>query len=193
MDLIYLVGAPGCGKSALMAELTRLCDRVPQLKPPAHEVLVRRGVIVGAELGLRRDSFSGTDALPMNIAPRAASWMRGGYYPLVLGEGQRLGNSGFLSASRDAGYRVHLIYMHAPEEVLAQRRNARGSKQNCSWLKGAATAAKNLMTAEQAQASYESHRTDGRSAVISLDATHSLAELARQLCEQVPALVKVRT
>lgn len=157
-DLVYLVGPPGVGKSTLMAELTSHCDRVPRTGPGSmrYDTLYRPQTapetarIVGAELGVRRDSFSGTDALGMAVNPDAIEWVSSeSHYGLVLGEGARLANARFLLAAVMAGFTVHLVYVAADPGVLAVRRAKRGSSQNASWVKGAETRARRIMGSMQ--------------------------------------------
>lgn len=143
--LVYVVGVPGAGKSTLLAALTGNAERYPQLKPFAHDVLLRNGRPVGAELGRRREAFSGTDALAMNVQPKAAQWLTERPYPLILGEGMRLGTIGFLKSAQAAGYAVKLLHLQTPEPVAAARRAQRGSKQDEKWLKAARTRVDNLV------------------------------------------------
>lgn len=141
MILLYLVGPPGVGKTTIMSELTSGLDRETVLDPFAHDVLRRGGRRVGTEMGRRREAYSGTDALSMSVQPRAVDWISTRPDEIVLAEGARLANRGFLLAARDAGYRVLLVYLHAPPPTLVIRRKIRGSDQNPQWIKGATTRA----------------------------------------------------
>jgi hypothetical protein len=149
LDLVYLIGAPGVGKSTVMAELTEGLPRVPRSEPFAHDWLHERidGFLkppVAVELGARREAFSGTDALGMAVNPRACEWIGLAPAPLVLGEGDRLANARFLGAAQRAGYAVTLAYLVAGSKTLEQRRAARGSTQSEQWIKGRVTKADNL-------------------------------------------------
>lgn len=150
-DLVYLVGPPGVGKSSVMEALTAECDRLTALSTPVpHDVLCiprddDQNADVALELGKRRESFSGTDALGMSIQPKAVEWIATRPHRLVLGEGARLATVGFLHAARAAGYRLHLVHLQASDFTLAVRRRGRGSSQSEVWMRGAETRARRLV------------------------------------------------
>jgi ribose 1,5-bisphosphokinase PhnN len=180
MYLVYIAGAPGSGKSALMAELTKYCERYQQRGP--YDYLIAASGYEAAELGHRRENFSGTDALSMSIQPKATEWLKTAGLPLVLGEGQRLGNRGFMETARSAGYKTTLVYLDANPGLLEARRNQRGSNQSATWMKGAATAAKNLRAVE----------IERKADVITLDANLPLEQMASLLADYHPALNELR-
>lgn len=188
MDLVYLVGPPGVGKSSVMAELTRHCERIPRSGPLPHDTLYlpqvppQTALVVGAEMGRRREDFSGTDALGMSVQPRAVEWIGSRPYDLVLGEGARLGNVGFLHAARDAGYAVHLVHLAAHPDDLDSRRNGRGSAQAPAWVRGAVTRARRIMERMEMDADLHWIDTTGRTPAV----------LAGQITELVPALGALR-
>jgi hypothetical protein len=99
------------------------------------------------ELGKRRATFSGTDALPQAVIGDAIDWMISQTETdLVFGEGARLGVRRFLSASAAAGYAVIVGYVEHAEigGWRIAREHALGRAQNSSWVQGRATAARNL-------------------------------------------------
>lgn len=146
--LIYLVGAPGCGKSTLMSRLTAPYHRLPISSPVPHDALVdpQTGEVERAEIGRRRDAFSGTDALASTIIERAVPWVYARPYRQLLGEGARLGNYRFLAAAHDAGYSVTLALLDHPDAEAWRwlRSQALGKTQNPSWVMGRLTASRNL-------------------------------------------------
>lgn len=180
LELVYLIGPPAAGKSTLMAALTQGCARRHVPHPIGHDELLdgATGARLAVELGRRRPSHPGTDALPMNVAPAARSYLAGRPAALVLAEGDRLAHLGFLDAASRAGYRVTAVYLEVPERVLDARCVARGTTQNGPWRTGRATKARNLAAAVGA-AGWP---------VVTLDATRPPEALARQLREAVPAL-----
>ncbi len=162
-SLVYLSGAPAAGKSTLMRHLTRYCPRLelsPSAHAPAREMLrlptaapVSLFSPHAVEIGRRREKFSGTDALPMNVVVAAEAYMErtARAFGLVLGEGDRLANRRFLVGSRDAGWHVTLIHLDAPAPILDARCRDRGSTQSAGWRAGRETKAANLATAMLAE------------------------------------------
>ena len=146
--MIYIIGAPGSGKSTFMAKMTEHLKREPIISVPvAHDrLLFLDGEVAGAEIGKRREAFGGTDALPASIIEKAIPWVQGQPYKLLLAEGARLANKRFLLAAVEAGYAVHLAYLDHPEVEAwrAQRSEALGKIQDAAWVKGRTTASDNL-------------------------------------------------
>lgn len=180
MYLVYLAGAPATGKSTLMAALTQGLVRKSHEDPdrvPYERLYRDSGELVGAEIGRRREGFPGTDALQMNVMPRARNWVKGHFYDLLLGEGDRLSSMRFLDAAAEGGYEVNLVYMHARPRVLDARCKARGTDQSEVWRSGRATMCMRL--ADNAdRAGYKVHR---------LNAELTTGELVQELLK-LPAL-----
>jgi hypothetical protein len=158
--MIYLAGQPGAGKSTLMTALTAPFNRhkiAPNEDyPVAHDVLTdsRDGSIIGAELGIRRETFSGTDALPSAIIDKAVPWIATRPYRLLLAEGARLANKRFLEAAIDAGYDVTLALLdHDQAEDWRDIRSKQLKReQNESWVRGRLSASRNLADALKGKA-----------------------------------------
>ena len=153
-DALYLLGAPGVGKSTVMAaylkargwEMLRPHRRVHG-KLVGHTMVSLDGYPSGVYLGKHRPEFPGTDALSMAVAPDAREWAASiptyaASLDLIVGEGARLGNVGFLTALADVS-RLTVVLLTASEERLTERRTARGSNQTPAWMRGAATGARN--------------------------------------------------
>jgi hypothetical protein len=145
MNLTYIIGEPGSGKSWLVEELTAEADAEDTGSPFA----MRRYDNGVTELGKRREEFSGTDALAMDVKPKVVQYLEAVRPKLVLAEGDRLANMPFFTAVRELGYDVFVYYLAGGEAAL-QGRLERGSKQNEQWLRGRATKVANLLTALQA-------------------------------------------
>lgn len=144
-----MVGVPGAGKTTCLGaafDLLGWARLLAEDGPFAHEMLVEDSVVVGAHLGKQRDGFGGTDALGMGVAPKVKRWLaEQDTYPLVVGEGDRLGTGSFLGAAMHMpDVEVEVVLLGCREETAAKRRAERGSTQNPSWLSGRLTKVRNL-------------------------------------------------
>ena len=145
--LIYLVGAPGSGKSTLMAKLTDGYVRVPVSTPVAHDILVDpvTGEPAAIEVGRRRATFSGTDALPSSVITAAEPWIASRPARLVLAEGARLANMRFVQAAASTYDVLIALLDHDDVDSWRSKRSAElGKEQNASWVKGRLSASRNL-------------------------------------------------
>lgn len=138
--MLYIVGIPGSGKSALMAELVKGRRRRVHANPFVHTVY--EGGLV--QLGRERLGHSGTDALSMSVQPQVLAALETGVWPAVLAEGDRLANRAFFGAARMRGYLVDLVLLDTPPELAAERRGARGTEQDETWVKGRVTKVEGL-------------------------------------------------
>lgn len=145
MNALYIIGEPGAGKSTLVAAMTRGLAAAAVDQPFAHRLYAGLDLI---ELGKRREDFSGTDALPMNVQPAVEEFLSSGKPPrYLLAEGDRLGNGKFFAFLRKIGYSLRIVYLDAAGAAL-ERRIQRGSSQNDAWLRGRATKVKRLAMTE---------------------------------------------
>lgn len=148
MKVIYLVGIPGSGKSTTLAGALRLITGEPeQQEQPVPHMLFPNGMI---ELGRRRVAFSGTDALALNINPRACDWIAQTPAPVILGEGDRLANERFFRTATEHGTLV-LVHLDTPLPEARSRRAARADAlgqpdQEEAWWKGRCTKVRRLCT-----------------------------------------------
>ncbi len=161
-QLLYIIGQPGVGKSALMAELVKGQRRRVITKPFAHTTYEDGLVQLGRE---RANGFSGTDALSLSVQPQVIKALKDHVWSRVVGEGDRLANGKFFTAAQEAGYSLEVILLEASQFVLNHRRKERGSNQDPVWLKGRASKVQNLKTW----------------VTLTLDATLPVTELADQL------------
>lgn len=179
-SLVYLIGAPGSGKTTLTAALFAGVPAEVRREPFLH-VVRPGGVEVGGPRDLKyaRDAnlqgFGGTDALPMNVQPRVLPFLATGPWEVAFGEGDRLANERFFFAAVRANWRVEVILLDTPAAVCAARRLSRGSTQNEAWLRGRATKVARL--AEWAR--------------VRLDGTRPPEVLVAAALEQVPALARL--
>jgi GTPase SAR1 family protein len=146
-ELLYIVGPPGSGKSTLARELRTGWDtEVDRHHPVPHTRFNNpaTGRATGLELGVPRPEFPGTDALAMDIGPRALQFLSSSYLHFALGEGARLATRPFLGGLAQQGVAVTVVELMASQALLDERWRERGAKQNPSWRKGAATRAQRI-------------------------------------------------
>jgi len=141
MDLMYLIGEPGVGKSTLMAALTEWGNQSSvEVDQPFRYRVWSNGVV---ELGGRREGYPGTDALALDASPRVVDFLRFQRPELVMGEGARLGTEKFLLAAQSIGYELHLYHLVGPAR---SRRREREKPQKESYAKGQRTKSAHLST-----------------------------------------------
>lgn len=155
MRMLYLVGEPGVGKTTLMRALTSTVRDATLMEPVPHRALFLPGRTPhAAEIGIRRGqgarSFNGTDALSMSIQPKVLAWLEQSPYPLLVAEGDRLGNGKFFAAVQAMGVELQVLHLWVPQETLQARRETRGGRQDAKWVQGRATKVANLVGAYSA-------------------------------------------
>jgi hypothetical protein len=160
--LLYIVGEPASGKSRLIEALTKGIDSIDvEHGLIRYRALQTEPTVI--ELGSRRENFSGTDALAMNVQPEMQRWLTKPIGSYVIGEGDRLANVKFFRAMQDAGWLLHVACLEASPLTLAQRRSSRAflmgvPEQSETWVKGRQTKLRNLMHALPPQlVSYHRH------------------------------------
>jgi broad-specificity NMP kinase len=159
---IYLLGAPGVGKSTVMRYLMKDWTPMQYMRLTEREMfghyLESSEGHLGVYLGRLREQFPGTDALSMSVQPQALKWVENmPGLSMVFGEGSRLGNATFLSALADK-IDLAVTLLTCDEEVLRERRASRPdggdwktgrktAEQAENWAKGQATRAANAAEA----------------------------------------------
>lgn len=143
--VLFLVGAPGVGKTALARLMLGFPEVYTIVKPKWTISNDRSRCAAGHYTG---DTFDGADMVPYNGAAAALDyWSRhlAEHHGLTLFDGDRFSNKGVLDGLRARrGLKVLCVHLTAPDEVLAARRAERGSNQNETWLKGRVTKAANF-------------------------------------------------
>ena len=157
---LYLLGAPGVGKSSVMRELLRPWTvgdyvRFTEREMFGHHLYDAPRDLKGAYLGHLRPEFPGTDALSMSVQPHAINWLKqtDGGFDCIYGEGARLGNAAFLlELARRSNLTV--VLLTASPEVVESRLQSRpdssshktgrsGRAQDQKWRDGQETRSRN--------------------------------------------------
>lgn len=155
---LYLVGAPGSGKSVVMREVVDLLGlEVGPIESIWPHVAVTRLGDNAWQWGMVRDEFPGTDALSTRAPSCAREYLeQDGRLPeLTLGEGAKLSSLRFI-LTLDYLSPVTMIYLTAEPDDLAQRLASRDAGEvgkypkrrgraapTLSYRQGAATRAAN--------------------------------------------------
>lgn len=140
--LLYLIGQPGSGKTTLA---TALFADLPQVQRPAfHPYPPFIEYPGGAQIGVMRSGFGGTDVLPLNCQPNVIAWMQQTGWFYLFAEGDRLANDKFFHACRAAGICLSVVHLDCADELAQERRVGRGSNQNAAWVKGRASKVQRL-------------------------------------------------
>ena len=137
---VYIVGAPGTGKSTLMDLLVSGLGL--EWGPPEKmrrevfvHTLLAEGEVRGVYLGVHRPEFPGTDALSASVHPQAVTWLQTAELPpLVLAEGVKLSSPKFL-VHLDRVSPLLLVHLTSDPDTTAARVEGREhqlSKQYCA-------------------------------------------------------------
>jgi len=149
MKTIYIIGAPGSGKTTLVEALKQNWTLIEEDHHPfKHESYTTQDGKLVISLGATKPPFSGTDTLGYTVINIVEEWIKNTYADIVIGEGDRLATDRFMEAAKQAG-ELHLFYLNTNPAIASDRRAARalqyGTKQqNPSWVAGRATKHYNL-------------------------------------------------
>ncbi len=132
-DVVFLVGAPGTGKTTLMrALLPEVRTLIASPKWTVTKDIVAAGHYTG-------DTFDGADRVPYNGVMTALEfwWQQlAGKAKLTFFDGDRFSFNGVLDWMKEHNVRARVIHLTASAETLKARYEARGSNQNAIWIKG---------------------------------------------------------
>lgn len=147
MKVVVVAGEPGTGKSTLMKNL--IGDA-----PSDYKSGLVRGHSVGSVLFLgiydADQKYPGTDRLSMAVQPDVQKllWSHAtSPYKTVVFEGDRLSNPSLIKFIENLGLELHAFVLEVSQEVLDQRRAARGDTFSEKWLKGRKTKVHNFRNA----------------------------------------------
>jgi len=147
MKIIYLIGAPGAGKTTLTEAFTKTWVETAKIEDPikyrTHDTPHGKAI----SLGWLRPSFGGTDTLGNTAIVSIEPWLPTVKTDLIYGEGDRLANGRFFQLAQSIG-EFHLFYLNTEPALCAERRRQRseltGKQQNETWVKGRETKHRNL-------------------------------------------------
>ncbi len=142
--VVWIVGEPGIGKTTLARAILGPLDALA-LVPKPKWTLARDGRLVAAG-HYSGETFDGADMVPYNGAVEAIAYWARHLAPkaeVTLLDGDRFSHAGAKAAfgAVPGGARLVCLHILGPAALAAERRAARGSDQNASWLKGRVTKA----------------------------------------------------
>lgn len=140
--LVYLIGAPGTGKTEVIRQLMK---GKPWKKKRATELLDSHISGDMRVLGLysEKEVFAGTDKLSMAVSPKAVDWIKSQPTEFIIGEGDRLNNREFFEAAETFG-ELEIIELTVSEKERARRYKARGSNQSEEFIQRVLTKCENI-------------------------------------------------
>ena len=150
MDTIYLIGAPGSGKTTLTKELQKDWAKVNMYdKPFKYQEYESPNLGKVLSLGWDRPHFSGTDTLGNTVIRQMPEFYEYAQQEgaTIYGEGDKLASITFFELAKQYG-NLYLFCMDTDTDVSASRREERsketGKTQNATWVRGRATKHYNL-------------------------------------------------
>lgn len=150
MKIIYLIGAPGAGKTTLTEAFTRDWQETARLDSPIKYRIHATPQGEAISLGWLRPNFGGTDTLGNTAIIPIEGWLpkvAESNLTYLYGEGDRLANARFFNFAKSLG-EFYLFYLDTERHIAEVRRKVRaletGKQQNPSWVKGRETKHANL-------------------------------------------------
>lgn len=138
---VYILGAPGVGKTTLVREFLA-GDALTFVEKPKWTI----GLDYAAAGHYKDTTFDGGDTVPYTGALEALQYweLHLQHLPFVIFDGDRFSTKPSLAYVQRVA-RVIGFHLRA-DEALAARRAARGSNQNETWMRGRVTKARNFAT-----------------------------------------------
>lgn len=172
---IYIIGAPGAGKTTLTNTLTENWNTLEApLQPVKHINYQTLTGLKVTQLGHAKPPFGGTDTLSYTAINLIEPWLPTLEADYLYAEGDRLANTRFFDYLKQHTT-LHLFYLRAPQITLINRRTDRAEAnnlpmQNPSWANGRATKHQRL-----------AHNYNA----ITLDATQEPSRLAQTVLQYI--------
>jgi len=141
--IVFVVGAPGVGKTTL---LEGLLDGFDTFMHPAPKWTLSPPFALVGHYG---QTFGGGDTLGYTQGSEAVDYMFNALkpnrdYQYFFLDGDRMSSQAILEQVEKAGIRPYCLLLTATDQALKQRCSQRGSNQNPVWAKGRKTKAHNF-------------------------------------------------
>ena len=172
--VLWIVGEPGAGKTSLARALLGPNPLVTSSVSPKWTLSIPPGVVAAGHY--TGGTFDGADTISYSGGAAAIDWWAENVSaPLTILDGDRLSNRNTIARLMREPVILACAYLELRSEIAAERRAARGSDQNASWVKGRSTKARRF---------FESFPGAIR---ITLDGELPPDVLAREIHEQIEA------
>lgn len=156
--VLWIVGEPGIGKTTLARALIKsLTGKDIAPTNGAIEIAKPKWTLfptptpggIAAAGHWRGDKFDGADTLPISDIKPAMEYWRDclSDYSLTILDGDKLSTCGAVEVVRPVAKRTLCVLLTDDEitpHIAAERRAARGTTQNATWVKGRKTKAENF-------------------------------------------------
>jgi hypothetical protein len=142
--ILYVVGAPGCGKTTLVRRLLE-ADNYFNVRP---KWTIGNGQKVCAAGHYTGGTFDGADTVPYNGFQLALDFWKANLinFELTIFDGDRFSDKRTIEFFQSQPVHQRVIHCIASAQLLAERRQERGSTQNPSWMKGRETKSERFAT-----------------------------------------------
>lgn len=141
---LFVVGAPGAGKTTLVRALLGDLLNYSTTNPPRPKWTIAHDGSICAAGWYVGHTFDGADRVPYNGANAALMYWRRWLWdtPLAIFDGDRFSNMSTVDWMNVEGARIRCVRLDASATTLDCRRKLRGSRQNAAWMKGRETKAR---------------------------------------------------